>query len=148
MLPPVAEERITKLEEQLAVALPLEYRISLCVHEGTAEHVWLWNAVSLSKIGVVVDDWTVFLEMSSPSHRRNQGAKLKSQGPVRTSLFDQCWIPIASDNGIPICLDLNPLPGGIAGQVIYVDWEDGTVRVIANGFAEFLADGLKKMRST
>jgi cell wall assembly regulator SMI1 len=133
-----------KFEEAIGVPLPADYKLSLAIHEGVKYWVWLWDAVSIPEITQVLDFWKSNIEASS--HSNNQGVQLISQGAVRRSMFDKLWIPVANDNGIPICLDLNPLPGGIVGQVICVDWEDGVVRVIANGFIEFLEGGLEKMR--
>lgn len=143
-LPAAIEKSIQGLESLLGVTLPDEYRNSLGIHEGTASNVWLWDAVSLSGISTVIEDRKAIAELVS--HPNNSGAELVPHGPVRRCMFDALWIPFANDNGIPICLDLNPLPGGVVGQIIYVDWEDGTVRVIANSFIDFLEDGLAKMR--
>lgn len=143
LLPPVAEEKICTFEEELKINLPLDYRASLTIHEGSTD--WLWDAVSISDIDTVISDWHINLK--SASEDRNIGAVLNSYGPVRNDLFNKGWIPVAMDNEIPICIDINPLSDGVVGQMIYVDWEDGKVKVIHNSFVEFLEDGARKLES-
>ncbi len=146
LLPPATKIDVARFEEIIGVSLPSEYILSLGTHEGTVYWVWLWDAVDLPCISEVIEAWKTHIDLAS--HPNGRGAELRSQGPVQRCMFDPLWVPFASDNGIPICFDLNPLPGGIVGQVIYVDWEDGTVRVIANSFVDFLENGLKKMRAS
>lgn len=142
-LAPVSEDRIAEVERILGTRLPDDYRASLTIHEGVKQPVWLWDAVSLLELRLVLDDHErLFAEAIHPSMK---GVHLTTVGLVRGVLFDRSWIPIASDNGIPICLDMNPPLGGSVGQVIYVDWEDGTVRVIAKNFLEFIESGLRRM---
>ena len=143
LLEGATEEKICGMERELNIILPYEYRVSLKIHEGTAPYVWLWDAVSISDIATVIDDWKTHIRMASSS--RNIGFRLNSNGPILNVLFDKKWIPVASDNGIPICLDMNPLLEGNKGQIIYVDWEEGTVKVISNNFIDFLENGLCKM---
>lgn len=145
-LPPAQEKEVLDVERRLNVRLPDDYRASLQMHEGTAPFVWLWDAVSIAPLNVCLKDRATFLEEAT--HPSMQNVKLKAIGPVAEKLFDTLWLPVASDNGVPICLDLHPNPGGNVGQMIYVDWEDGTVRVIANSFLEFLEVGLKKLQSS
>jgi len=114
-------------------------------HLANQVYVWLWDAISLSDINTVIQDWHSYLDMASSP--KNKGGFLNTNGPVQNVLFDPKWIPVANDNGIPICLDMNPLPSGVKGQIVYVDWEDGAVTVIANSFIDFLEQGLCKMKN-
>jgi cell wall assembly regulator SMI1 len=144
LLPPAELNAVDDLEKNLHVILPADYKRSLSIHEGTEYWVWLWDAVSLGDLNYVFTSWRDNIKESSHPSQRN--TKLIPHGQVRDCMFDALWIPVAANNGIPICLDLNPAPGGKLGQVIYVDWEDGTVKVIASSFLEFLENGLKKMQ--
>jgi len=106
LLPPAEAINIVKFEEAIGVPLPADYKLSLAIHEGVKYWVWLWDAVSIPEITQVLDFWKSNIEASS--HSNNQGVQLISQGAVRRSMFDKLWIPVANDNGIPICLDLIP----------------------------------------
>jgi cell wall assembly regulator SMI1 len=114
------------------------------VHEGTEYWLWLWKAVNFFSVKEVIAEWENNLNASQ--HPNNKDLNLKAIGPVRNVMFDPRWIPIGSNNGIPICLDLNPENSGATGQLILVDWEDGTVQLIASSFIEFLENGLEKMK--
>ena len=144
-LPPVNEERICEIEKKLGVLFPDEYRLSLKIHEGTVGALWLWDAIAISDLNVVLEDHAAY--MKEVSYPNMQGLSLTATGPVTSKLFVPLWIPVATDNGIPICLDFAPARGGVVGQIIYVDMEDGTVKVIAKNFIEFLEAGLAKMAS-
>lgn len=145
LLPPITEEKIREIENHFSVTFPGEYRESLKIHEGTGSSVWLWDAIAISDLEVMLEDHAAY--MREASYPNMQGLSLDAIGPVANKLFNPFWIPVASDNGIPICLDFAPTPGGLVGQIIYVDWEDGTVKVIAKNFIEFLEAGLSKMES-
>jgi cell wall assembly regulator SMI1 len=48
-------------------------------------------------------------------------------------------VQITDNSGDGVMIDLDPSPGGAVGQVIKFDHEDGPVRVLAPGFAAWLA---------
>lgn len=146
LLPPVAEDDICDLEKALGCKLPDEYKNSLRVHEAGVYWLWFWDAVALNDLSYVLESYRENVAAIGP-RSADSAAGIRAEGFVNASVFDRKWVPIANDNGIPICLDLNPPSGGNYGQVIYVDWEDGTVRVIADGFLSFLKNGLQKMPS-
>ncbi|MDJ0758232.1 MAG: SMI1/KNR4 family protein [Woeseiaceae bacterium] len=63
------------------------------------------------------------------------------EGPVKPHPFSVQWIPLSSSNGdVHRYIDLDPAPGGIAGQVIEVYPEACSHRVLANSITEYLAD--------
>lgn len=60
-------------------------------------------------------------------------------GPVKARDFNPKWLPIGSVNGnIFRYIDLDPAPGGTLGQVIEVDPEGVSWRVVAASFAALL----------
>jgi cell wall assembly regulator SMI1 len=61
------------------------------------------------------------------------------EGPVRLDNFRREWIPIMDFNGdIFWALDFAPAAGGTPGQVIEIDWEACSSKVIAPSFDAFL----------
>lgn len=61
------------------------------------------------------------------------------EGPVKARDFHPKWLPICSVNGdVFRYLDFDPAPGGEVGQVIEVDPEGVSWRVVARSFAAFL----------
>ena len=62
-------------------------------------------------------------------------------GPVQAKLFLPRWIPFLECNGdVFWALDFAPADGGTRGQVIEVDWEGRSWRVVADSFYQFLED--------
>lgn len=62
------------------------------------------------------------------------------RGPVKPHTFSASWIPFTSSNGdVNRYVDLDPAPGGTAGQVIEVDAESAMYSVIADNLAGFLS---------
>ncbi len=140
LLPPASREEVRNLEIELGVALPSEFKQSLIIHSGTVFWVRLWDSVSLRAPDKILDDWRRLLSSAD-----NEDGDMSSSLGVNARQFDLKWIPIADQNGIPICLDLNPSPVGSLGQVILVDWEDGRVSLLAKSFLRWLTDGLNVM---
>jgi cell wall assembly regulator SMI1 len=61
-------------------------------------------------------------------------------GPVKARDHHEAWLPIGAYNGdVHRYLDLDPAPGGTVGQVIEVDPESVSWRVLAPSFGDLLA---------
>jgi molybdopterin molybdotransferase len=61
-------------------------------------------------------------------------------GPIRSHWWNSRWVPLTENEcGDMICLDFDPAPGGVPGQVIEWWHEQGAMRVLAPGFEEWLA---------
>ncbi len=140
LLSPATDEEIWRLENEVGISLPMEYKDSLKVHAGTVYWLWLWDSVSLSAPAVVKEDW-----VSLCAYPTEERLPMSAPEGVKSERFHPRWIPIALNNELPICLDLAPEPGGHYGQIIMVDWEDGTITLLANGFEHWLTMGLDKM---
>ena len=144
LLPPASIGEISEIEATAGTLLPTDYRESLLVHSGTSYWAWLWDAVALNTPAQVVEEWEQLRLLAE--HPRNRFVGLQAEPGVRSDMFHPHWIPVAADNGIPICLDLAPAKGGCVGQVILVDWEDERTKIIAPNFLGFLLSGLAKLQ--
>lgn len=70
------------------------------------------------------------------------------EGPVRPVMFDDAWIPFMDSNGdVFWAVDFNPAAGGNPGQIIEVDWESVSYKVIAPSFEAFLKAYLEQLKS-
>jgi cell wall assembly regulator SMI1 len=70
---------------------------------------------------------------------------LTATGSVKNNFWSEHWIPFHVTDWSKICFDFDPPQRGEMGQIIEVDWEGGSVKVIARNYTEFLemcADGL------
>jgi cell wall assembly regulator SMI1 len=59
-------------------------------------------------------------------------------GSVKPLFWNPLWVPVLKKNKEPVCVDLCPAADGVIGQIIEVDWEDSSVKVIANSYCSFL----------
>jgi len=66
-------------------------------------------------------------------------------GPVRAEWWNRLWLPIAADSGGNYhCVDLDPAPGGVVGQVIQF-WHDARERTVsAPDLATFLLNHVEE----
>lgn len=60
------------------------------------------------------------------------------QGPVKPARWLPLWIPILKKNKEYVCIDFDPAPEGLSGQIIEIDWEGCAVEVIASSYRTFL----------
>jgi hypothetical protein len=69
-------------------------------------------------------------------------------GPVRAELWDKQWVPFARDAaGDLLCVDQNPAPGGIVGQVAYVLFGESSRRVVSTSLSNWLLTLVTEMET-
>jgi len=147
-----SEDRIVALESELALSVPDEFRRSLKRHDG--EHDGWPNKVFAGRgayLGVdrTLQEWRQRLEFAKSASEEDEEWNRDEQirdgiisvvGPVKPDLFCKEWIPVMECNGdVFWALDLSPAEGGAPGQLIEVDWEACSWRVVANSFGELLS---------
>jgi cell wall assembly regulator SMI1 len=140
----LSEDEVNDYERVLGVSLPQSYRDSLLIHRGVEGGALVWDSVNINEPNVAIGYRAICIREFTGSSMK--GVVVNAVGPVQTILFDPLWVQVADDNGLPICIDLNPALGGRLGQVIFLDPGISTVSVVAGDFAEFLELGLGKMR--
>ena len=97
----------------------------------------------------ILDEWKQRLENSVDLFDEEDGAYgvderirdgiIVVEGPVRAEMFRKEWIPIMECNGdVFWAIDLAPDRDGIPGQIIEVDWEGCSWKVISSSFSDFL----------
>jgi cell wall assembly regulator SMI1 len=120
---PASAEAVDAAQRVMGVELPADYRAWLLAHDG-AEH-GLFSEEVLSIAGVV-STWRLFGELFADDH----DASVEADPGVRPVWWHSKWIPITSDGaGNHLCLDLEPAPGGVAGQLVRF-WHDSGERMI------------------
>lgn len=136
-------ETIAAAEKRFGFALPEDVRDSYAVHDGSNQaDILLHSAYGL--IGVpylsleeAIRDremWVGWLDGGS-----FKGRQSCPQGPIRAGWWNRRWVPVTWDGGGDhLCVDLDPAPGGTAGQVIYFSHEEGPLSVVANNWREYL----------
>ena len=147
--PPATEEEILAAEKAVAFEFPDYYKQSLAIHNG--ESGWVprvfaeWGChLSLERM---VEEWTSRQQHASNEEFEGVEQELISDGiisvtgPVQVRHYLPAWIPIMESNGdIFWAMDFAPASGGDMGQIIEVDWECNSWKVIAKSFPDFLSD--------
>lgn len=157
---PATEEEILAIEGKLKLQLPASFKESLRIHNGESDG-WpcrifadygeylptpmileTWD--SYHKISLELDEVVDALEIE----RLKADGIIQVVGFVRPVMFDDAWVPFAVCNGdIFWAIDLNPAEGGIPGQIIEVDWEGTSHKVIADSFDKFLESYVEELEA-
>jgi cell wall assembly regulator SMI1 len=145
-------EAIQTAETSLGVALPPDVRESYVVHNGSGEidilpsELYGLIAVPLHSLDEMVREWQMWQEWGRDG---NSHPHTSPEGPVKADRYNPRWLPLTWDGGaVNLCIDLDPAPGGVPGQLIYLDHLDPQ-RVAADGWRVFLeryAEGLESGR--
>jgi cell wall assembly regulator SMI1 len=101
---------------------------------------WTWLPVR-GVVDSVVSEHEALVELVTQMDGKAPPA---TDGPVQAVWGHDKWIPFAVDfSGCLLCIDLEPLEGGVVGQVIQVD--DDQRRVLYDGPGSLFADCLIRM---
>lgn len=131
-------QELTEVDQAVGFKLPPDLRYLLAKHNGSNEAQVLpgWELFSTQRI---VEEWRIWEEL-----RRDQfvpdGNDCEPEGPIRSDEWWRLgWIPFCGDGGgNHLCVDMDPPPEGVAGQVISM-WHDTPTRaLITNSLTEFV----------
>jgi cell wall assembly regulator SMI1 len=152
---PAREKDLAALEKDLGVALPEDLRRSWSVHDGQgedAEDAALFCDFPFHSVATVREARKETRELAKMLGQLKQvddpvawAAMVADgigfvEGPVKARDYNPLWVPISSFNGdVFRYIDLDPAPGGERGQVIEVDPEAVSWRVLAPSFGALLA---------
>lgn len=159
--PGAAEEDISALEAELGCQMPADFKESLKIHNGESDG---WPCKVFADCGAylgtdrIIEAWKQRLAIAEEMSEHGSDIEdveeqiregfISVEGEVRPAMFLREWIPIMDSNGdIFWAIDLNPAEGGKPGQIIAVDWEGCSWKVVAGSFAEFIqqyADRLER----
>lgn len=141
-------DEIVRAEAALGMKLPPGLRASYTLHNGS-NRVWIFEQgylLPLTAEGIRAKAFRSYNLVSIWEGMGQIAEMMKEErsepdGLVKTDWWNRSWIPfIDNECGDHLCIDLDPPSGGHVGQVI--DWwhERGATKVLARGFAEFLAE--------
>ena len=143
--PGATPEQITALESELGIALPDMFKASLAVHDGENDG---WPCKVFANHGAylstsrIVEEWRQRQQFGEdiegdPDELLRQDV-ITVEGPVKPKMFLRDWVPFLECNGdVFWAMDFSPAAGGTAGQIIEVDWEGCSWKVVADSFADF-----------
>jgi cell wall assembly regulator SMI1 len=130
-----SQKAIADLADKLAFPLPAELVESLAIHDGGSGLIGGWDLLNTKEIASeaklmkgLTDDGS-FGEAEADPHPR-----------IKSVWWNVRWIPIVSSgSGHLFCVDMDPAPGGKAGQVILFFHDDGKRLRVADSVRAWLA---------
>lgn len=134
--PPASEATIAAVEQQLGVTFPADYRAFLAIHNGQDHDAPMVGAGPLLRVEAIAETrGNIFGQEANAID-----PELAGEG-VRAVEYSRQWIPITlsargRDN---LCLDLDPAPGGVVGQIIEYIADADERPLVAKSFADLLS---------
>ena len=142
-----SEKQILKLEKQLGVQLPQDYRrfLNLCNGLKPNSEVEFYDGELLS-VSNVSREWRIWRDLLADGDF--EGISSKPAKGIREDWWNLKWIPFTHDGGgNHMCLDLDPAKGGKLGQVITM-WHDSEEReLMHSSFTAWLRHILKGLET-
>jgi cell wall assembly regulator SMI1 len=126
LLPGVDDDDIQEIEAELGYSFPEDVRASLRLHNGTVDSFAdIWRLLNIDEIAGEQQ-----MMSHIPSFKRLH------------------WLPLASDGcGDLLCVDIQPEPGEILGQIIHFDhesvssWVAPSFQALLSAFVDHLEAG-------
>ncbi len=137
---PAAAADIAELEREVGRPLPQAFKECLSRHNGQAGRAdWLFDGEEFLSIARILGEWRVLTRMANAGEFNTR--ETRPGGRVKTGWWRPGWIPFTADGaGNHLCLDLDPAPGGRAGQIVAFDHEFESRDVRSQGFAQWFAE--------
>lgn len=146
LAPGATGEEIAEVERLCGFRLPADVRQSYLRHDGQSlDERWepvggtfipcCFGLLSMSKMP---DEWQGNVDTLEDIKDDMPGGN--SAGPgVKPVFLDAAWVPFAKDvGGNQLCLDFDPAPDGVVGQIIKFDHESDGQRCLAQSFRAWL----------
>ncbi|HTH74718.1 MAG TPA: SMI1/KNR4 family protein [Trinickia sp.] len=143
--PPAHDDDIQVLEGALGVKLPVDFVASLKIHNGQASrHHASWGGECLLDVKGILSEWSCWRDLVASGDF--EGMSSDPDSGVKDDWFNTRWIPFTTDGmGNGLCLDLDPAPGGTAGQVIRIWHDDERRERLALSFEQWLDRAVKEL---
>lgn len=142
--PGATADQIHELESELGLTLPDSFKASLAAHNGEDDgwpsKVFIDHGAYLST-SRIVEEWRRRQEFGEDIKEDPEELMrldvITVDGPVKPKMFMASWVPFLECNGdVFWAMDFSPAEGGKEGQIIEVDWEGCSWKVIANSFVD------------
>lgn len=131
-------DQLAAAERTVGCAFPPDLRFLLALHNGSDAYQVLpgWDLFSTDRLA---DEWKIWEDLYHEQFKP-EGYTCKPDGPIKGDEWWRLkWLPFCGDGGgNHLCLDMDPAPDGLAGQVITMWHDTGERIVVANSLTEFI----------
>jgi cell wall assembly regulator SMI1 len=142
--PGATPEALAATEAALGVALPDDLRASILLHDGQERSTTtqalpaLIEGVEFLSLDEMRVQWAIWQELLADGEFDRVTSD--ASAGVRPDWWNARWIPLTYDgSGNHYCADLDPAPGGTAGQIITMWHDEATRALIVPSFGAWLA---------
>lgn len=144
---PAADADLSALESETGMRLPESLRVVLKLHDGASTPSVFGDDFQFLSSRQMVEHWRMHVGVLShvPAEALvgifDPAIIERCDVGVKPVVANRKWLPFADSNcDVTRYIDFDPAPGGCLGQVIEVDPEATSWRVLAPSFDAYLAD--------
>lgn len=140
---PVTDAQLARLAKLVPARLPRDFVQSLMVHDGLRNShlgpIRLFDYFALLPVSAIISEYTLLCDLQDEC---GFGGNRSGCDPgIRNDIhWRPGWVPFMDADGDKLVLDLDPAPGGTAGQVF--EWSNSgsfPQRILALSFGGWLA---------
>ena len=156
--PGASRSDIDELQRVMGIEMPESLANILMLNNGESDG---WPCKIFADHGAflstarIAEEWNSRIEIVEEMDNEEQDVDtliaqgvMEVEGCVRPVMFDKSWIPFMDCNGdVFWAIDYAPAEGGRVGQVIRVDWECVSYKVIAPSFERFLESYVSELEA-
>jgi len=143
---PATDMQILFVKSVLAVDMPDNLVKMLKRHNGAGHGWYCFSEGNFLSTDEIVSLYTEVIRLRREIFHDEYLEHIQSVGPVKVDQsWREGWIPFLKRNKVPLCIDLDPAPGGTVGQVVEVDIEAGQYSVLAMSLEDFLQNILDEI---
>lgn len=147
---PATTKELVKLEKTLGVRLPPDLADSLRIHNGMNDSYLdlnrLFDNEALLSTDTIATQWKMMTKMQRDGFFDAGCPSTRTRKIKNDRWWNPQWIPVTDADGSGYCIDLDPGPAGIAGQLFYFYHNGARPRVVvAKTYAEWLGKIARKL---
>lgn len=129
---------LDRLEGLINLRLPQELRELLSRNDGGIALLAKGEALFLP-CALILDEWSARREAAaSAAMDFGPGPHFRAPKGVKSLLWSERWIPFCKQGDTVYCIDLDPDYGGVMGQVLGVNWVEGSIKLSGKEITSFL----------
>jgi cell wall assembly regulator SMI1 len=151
---PASQVDLVAVESYTGLTLPEALRVVLTLNDGEVGSSVFGDGFEFLSSREIVEHWRAhlnvleYLPADALTGRFDPEVMSECDSGVKCLIASRNWLPFADNNGNATrYIDFDPATGGRVGQVIEVDPESTTWRVLAPSFGAYLAEHVKNRRA-